>query len=408
MDFRQTELTNGLTVVAEINPNAASMAMGFFVRTGSRDEDESISGVSHFLEHMMFKGTDRRSAFDISRELDDLGASYNASTSEENTYYYAAALPEHQDRIADLFCDMLRPKLQSEDFDLEKNVILDEIARYEDLPHFKTFEKTLATFFRGHPLSNRVLGTNESIAALTLQQMREYFERRYSPGNMVLVAAGDLDFDRFVDQVTDRCSRWQPFDVGREFPAAPGRTDTVVMTDTKVVRQHIGVMSPAPSMQDDQRYVAHIAATIIGGSTNSRLFYALVDPAIADMASMSYDGMDAAGGFLSYLSCDPDRAGEVLKIFRRELKKFMDEGPTEIELTGARNQQAVSWTLGGEIPMGRLMRIGFNWMYLGEYVPMDVHVDRLLAVTSEQVLELVRRYDLLAGSTFALGPIEEL
>jgi len=408
MDFRQTTLDNGLVVLAEMNGDAASMAMGFFVRTGSRDETEDVAGVSHFLEHMMFKGTDARSAFDINRELDDLGATYNASTSEENTYYYAAALPEHQDRLVDLLSDMLRPKLAGEDFDLEKNVIIDEIARYEDLPHFKTFEKTLATYFRGHPLGNSVLGTNESIAALTLEQMREYFQRRYSPGNIVLVAAGKLDFDRFVDLVTDRCGHWQAFDVGRDLPPAPGLTDTVVTTDTNVVRQHIGVMSPAPSLQDDERYAAHVAATILGGSTNSRLFYALVDPAIADMASMAYDGMDGAGGFLSYLSCDPHRAAEVMEIFRGELKKFMEEGPTDNELTAAKNQQAASWTLGSEMPMGRLTRIGYGWLYRRKHVPLDDTIDRLLAVTGEQVLALVRACDLLAMSVFALGPIESL
>ena len=408
MDFRQTTLDNGLVVLAETNHDQASMAMGFFVRTGSRDETDDVAGVSHFLEHMMFKGTDKRSASDINRELDDLGATYNASTSEENTFYYAAALPEHQDVLVNLLSDMLRPALRREDFDLEKNVIIDEIARYEDLPHFKTFEKTLATYFRGHPLGRSVLGSNESVRALTLEQMREYFQRRYSPGNIVLVAAGRLDFDCFVDLVADRCGHWQAFDVGRDLPPAPGLADTVVMTDTNVVRQHIGVMSPAPSLQDDERYAAHVAATIIGGSTNSRLFYALVDPAIADMASMTYDGMDGVGGFLSYLSCDPHRAGEVMEIFRRELGKFMDAGPRDNELTAAKNQQAASWTLGSEMPMGRLVRIGFNWIYRREHVPLDETIDRLLAVTGEEVLALVRRCDLLAASVFALGPIEEL
>jgi len=408
MNFRQEKLANGLTIVAEINPDAASMGMGFFVRTGSRDEDASVAGVSHFLEHMVFKGTDTRGPLDINRELDNLGATYNASTSEENTFYYATVLPENQDRIVDLLCDILRPALRAEDFNMEKNVILDEIARYEDLPHFKTFEKTMATYFRDHPLGNSVLGTNESIGALTLEQMRGYFNRRYSPGNMVLAGAGNMDFDGFIEQVTEKCGSWQRFDVGRELSAAPGRTDTVVVTDTNTARQHIGAMSPAPSRQDEERYVAHIAATIIGGSTNSRLFYALVDPAIADMASMTFDGLDGTGAFLTYLSCDAERAGEVVDIFRRELKRFMDEGPTDNELIAARNQQAASATLRSEMPMGRLMRIGFDWTYVGKYIPVDEHVEKLLSVTKEQVLALVRRYDLLAMSMYALGPIEKL
>ncbi len=408
MDFRQTTLKNGLMILAELNGDAASMATGFFVRTGSRDETPEIAGVSHFLEHMMFKGTEKRSAFDINRELDDLGATYNASTSEENTFYYAAVLPEHQDELVDLLCDMLRPKLASEDFDMEKGVIIDEIARYEDLPHFKTFEKTMATYFHGHPLGNNVLGSNESIRGLKIEQMLEYFQQRYSPGNMVLVATGNLDFDRFVEMVTERCEHWQAFDVGRELLPAPGRTDTVVVADPNVVRQHIGVMSPAPSLQDDLRYAAQIAATIIGGGPNSRLFYALVDPAIADMASMAFDGMDGVGGFLSYLSCDPGKGQEVMDIFRAELKKFMDEGPTENEMTATKNQLATSYTLGCEMPMGRLMSLGINWPYIRRYMPIEESIEKLMAVTGEGVLQLVRDNDLLATVTYALGPTEEL
>ena len=150
MEFKQTQLDNGLTIIAETTASA-SMAAGFFVRTGSRDETPEIAGVSHFLEHMVFKGTERRSAFEVNLAFDEMGAMYNAFTSEENTVYFGAVLPEYQGRLLDLLCDIMRPALREEDFTVEKQVILDEIALYEDQPSFRVYDKLMSAFFEGHP-----------------------------------------------------------------------------------------------------------------------------------------------------------------------------------------------------------------------------------------------------------------
>ena len=152
LTFQKTTLDNGLTIIGEHNPEAQSFAAGYFVKTGSRDETQEVAGVSHFLEHMMFKGTPRRSPADINREFDELGANYNAYTSDERTVYYGAVLPERGPKLLDLLSDMMRPALRQEDFDLEKNVILEEIAMYEDRPSFKVFEEGNEHFYNGHPL----------------------------------------------------------------------------------------------------------------------------------------------------------------------------------------------------------------------------------------------------------------
>src|SRR5215212_6857364 len=183
-------LDNGLNLVGEYNDGAQSMAAGYFVRTGARDETGPISGCSHFLEHMMFKGTDRRSADDVNREFDEIGAQYNAFTSEENTVYYGAVLPEFQNRAIDLLTDMMRPALRDEDFNVEKNVILEEIALYQDRPNFTVMDEARTAFYGGHPLGNSVLGTAQSITALQRDQMHDYFNRRYSPNNLSLVLTG--------------------------------------------------------------------------------------------------------------------------------------------------------------------------------------------------------------------------
>ncbi|MEZ5949467.1 MAG: pitrilysin family protein [Planctomycetaceae bacterium] len=151
MKFEQMTLDNGLTLIGEINPNVQSMAFGFFVRTGSRDETPEVSGVSHFLEHMVFKGTARNSPMDVNRIFDEVGAQYNASTSEEITLFYASILPEYLPRTFELVADILYPSLRDDDFEMEKKVILEEIGMYEDMPAFSAYEKLMELHFQGHP-----------------------------------------------------------------------------------------------------------------------------------------------------------------------------------------------------------------------------------------------------------------
>jgi len=408
MEFRNTTLDNGLSIVCEENAAAASMAAGFFVRTGSRDELPELSGVSHFLEHMMFKGTELRTAFDVNREFDEMGANYNAFTSEENTVYYGSVLPEFQKRVLDLLGDMLRPALRPEDFDMEKNVILDEIARYEDMPHFRCYEQLMGAHFEGHPLGNRVLGTTDSIQTLKRDQMQVYFDRRYSPTNVTVVGTGHLDFDAFVDDVARMCSHWKPYDAPRDRPPAPRIAERIVVTDKKVTREHIGLMSPAPSWQDPERYAAQLAAAILGDTTGSRLYYALIEPAIADEAHTTYDPLDSAGGFVTFLSADAERAAEAVRVALAEFRAFVETGPTDAELTAAKNKIASAATLKGELPMGRLADVGLNWVYRGEYESLAEQIDLMLQVTSEEVADVIRRCDLTAATILALGPLESL
>jgi len=407
-EFKQTQLGNGLTVVAEVQPSAASMAAGFFVRTGSRDETRQISGVSHFLEHMMFKGTARRSARDVNREFDEMGARYNAFTSEENTVYFGAVVPEYQPRLLDLLGDILRPALRDEDFEMEKGVILDEIARYEDQPTYQVYEKLMGQFFAGHPLGNCVLGTSGSISALARDQMQDYFDRRYSPGNVTVVATGNLDFDALVEAVTADCSHWREFDVDRKLPSAPAPVGRTVRADGRMAREHMGLMSAAPSAQDEARYAAQLLAAIVGDVTGSRLYYALIEPAIADEAHMAYEPLDGAGAFLTFVSTEPRRAAEALGIVEKVLADFRSDGPTETELAAAKNKIASGATLKGEVPMGRLTSVGLGWVYRREYVPLEEQIERLFEVSVEEVAELARRLEIAAVSVLALGPLESL
>ena len=201
IEFRRTTLSNGLEIVAEVDADAHTAAAGFFVKAGARDEDPAVMGVSHFLEHMMFKGTASRTAADVDRDFDDIGAAHNAFTAGEMTAFWAHALPEHLPRAVEVLADILRPALRQEDFDDEKNVILEEIAMYDDQPFWIVYERALERFFRSHPLGHRVLGTRETVGAMRREQMQAYFDRRYSADNTTVALAGRIDFEDLTRQL---------------------------------------------------------------------------------------------------------------------------------------------------------------------------------------------------------------
>src|SRR6185503_1583711 len=256
MPFRHHTLDNGLEIVAETSPDAYSSAYGFFVRTGARDETAEISGVSHFLEHMVFKGSANRSAAEVNRDLDDLSASSNAYTSEEQTVYFATTLPDDQESIVELLADMMRPVLRQDNFATEKQVILEEIAKYDDQPPYGAHEKCMAAFFGDHPLGKSVLGTVNSVGGLTRSQMLAYFEQRYSPTNMVLAAAGNVDFDSLVLQAQNYCGRWDMFEAPRAISPAQPRADFQVIHKPLAVQEYVFQLSPAPAATDEDRYAA--------------------------------------------------------------------------------------------------------------------------------------------------------
>jgi len=386
--FHHHTLANGLTVLAEITPAAHTAAVGFFVRTGARDERPGVMGVSHFLEHMMFKGTDRRSADDVNREFDEMGADYNAFTSHEQTVYYAHVLPEMLLRAVDLFADMLRPSLREGDFDMEKKVILEEISMYDDRPSWRLQDTLLETYFRGHALAHRVLGTNGTVGAMTAAQMRDYFNQRYSPDNIVVAAAGRLDFDALVSGVESRTRHWTPTGTRRDHGSPPAMQRELTVEDERVKRHYLAMMWPGPSAQDDTRYTAKVLADVLGDADGSRLYWALIDPGHADEADLSFLPHDRTGAFLAYATCDPRKGEQVETILRDTLQTVADD-LTDEEVTRAKNKLATTATLSGERPRGRMMSVGSTWLYLGEYLPLAAEMDRIMAVTADDARALL-------------------
>src|SRR4051794_29218059 len=222
MRFHQTVLENGLQVIAELNDRAWSVASGFFVKAGSRDESPEVAGVSHFLEHMIFKGTPNRDALAVNRDFDRVGAKHNAQTSEEDTFYHVTCLPEYLPRSFDVLSDILRPSLREEDFDTEKKVIIEEIKMYQDNPMSVAYDAAKALHFGPHPLGQNILGTVESIEAMKVDAMRDYFARKYSPANIVLAFAGRTDWGRVVGLAGEHCGGWSGGETSRQAVAPRG------------------------------------------------------------------------------------------------------------------------------------------------------------------------------------------
>ena len=336
--FCKHTLPNGLEIVAECDGEAHSSAFGFFVKTGARDETDAISGVSHFLEHMMFKGTPTRSADDVNRQFDEMGAHYNAFTNEENTVFYAAVLPEYQHKSVELLADILRPSLREEDFNTEKQVILEEIKMYEDQPPFGADEKCRAAFFGPHPLGRSVLGTAKSITDLSVSAMRGYFDTRYSPGNIVLACAGRIDFPALVDTASKCCGHWQPITARRDLSAAAPHLSFQVLNKEIATQQYVMELTPGPSSEDDDRYAAKLLATIIGDDTGSRLYWELVDPGLAEQVTLSHCEYLGAGLMITYMSCEPHCAADNLQSILKVYRLAETKGLAEAELSQAKSK----------------------------------------------------------------------
>jgi predicted Zn-dependent peptidase len=407
--FHSQVLKNGLQIIGETSPSARSVAVGFFVRTGSRDETSDIAGVTHFLEHMVFKGTPRRTAFDVNRDFDRIGAHYNAFTSEENTVFYAAILPEYLGEAVDILADILRPSLREDDFEMEKNVIIEEIGMYEDQPMWSAYDHAKRIYFAEHPLGNTILGTPQSIRTLRRDQMHAYFERRYVAPNIMAVAAGRFDWDEFVAAVERRTAGWSAGPIGRHsIRETAGSGKFQVLTKDKVTQEHVILISPGPAADSPLRYAADTLALAMGDDSGSRLYWALVDPGLADSADSSFHDYEGTGSFYTSYSCEPGQAQEDLEIVCELLEDVQRKGISQEELDQAKSKIGSRVVRGSERPMGRMQAIGMSWTYLHQYRTVDEELRAFDAVSLKSIGEVLERYPLTHVTTLALGPLETL
>jgi predicted Zn-dependent peptidase len=409
VSFHQYTLKNGLQIVGEISPSARSVALGFFVRTGSRDEAPEVAGVSHFLEHMVFKGTPHRSAFDVNRDFDRIGADYNAFTSEENTVFHAAILPEYLPQAVDILSDILRPSLRDDDFDMEKKVIIEEIGMYEDQPMSTAFDQVRKLYFGPHPLGNTILGTKETVGGLTRQQMHDYFRRRYAATNVTVAAAGNYPWEQLVELIEKHCGGWEAAPVGREaVRETAGSGGFQVVCKEQVTQEHVIVMTPGPAANSPLRHAATTLALAVGDDSGSRLYWALVDPGLVDSADTGFQEYEGTGSFYTSFSCEPEQTQENLGIVCGVLGEVQRDGITAEELQQAKSKILSRLVRAGERPKGRMRALGTDWIYLHEYWTVDDEVRAYDAVTLDSIRAVLDRYPLDQATTLALGPLKKL
>lgn len=407
MEYRQQQLSNGLTILAECNDQAYFGAYGVFVRAGSRDESRDISGVSHFLEHMVFKGTAKRSAEQVNLELDELGSSSNARTGEESTIYHAAVLPEFQTHIVDLLADLMRPALRTDDFETEKKVIVEEIMMYQDQPPYGGHERIMQEFYDDHPLGQSVLGSAESVMGLTPEKMRAYFDRHYCPSNMAIIASGNVDFDKLVADTDRMCGAWPALPSTRNVvPARPSFGFSTLHKPNSSL-QYVMQLATGPTVDDDDRFAMRVLSTILGDDGGSRVFWDMVDTGLAESAGIGSYEYGGAGLVMSYFCSDPKEAQENIHRLHR-LQEEAQLGVTEKELHLAKQKIVSHILLASERTESRMFSVGGQWLNFQEFKSPAEIAGLYSQVTLEQVNAVARKYPLTRNRTLSIGPRADL
>ncbi|HUH07998.1 MAG TPA: pitrilysin family protein [Egibacteraceae bacterium] len=404
-------LDSGVRVVTEAVPGMRSVAVGFWVSCGSRDEREPVAGASHFLEHLLFKGTRRRTALEIAETIDAVGGEMNAFTSKEYTCFYARCLDRDVPLAVDVLADMIVGALiRARDVDAERDVVLEEIRMHRDAPDDLVHSVFSEALFRGHPLGREVLGSEDTITAMTRDQVNRYYRRQYVPANLVVAAAGNLDHAEVVRLVEEALAPLDRDGAGiapRRPPGAPGAASAVIRT-RPTEQAHIVLGAPGLARDDERRYAASVLNQALGGGMASRLFQEVRERRGLVYSVYSYHGMHAdSGAFAVYAGTAPRRAPEVLQVVRAELDKARSGGLGDAELARAKGNLTGSLVLGQEDTSSRMSRLGKALTTGSPLLTLDELIASVEAVTVDDVRAVAER---LLGGPFTLamvGPFPE-
>ncbi|CAM3295489.1 pitrilysin family protein [Deinococcus saxicola] len=401
-------LPNGLTLLLEADPGAQTVAAGYFVNTGARDEVPSEMGASHFLEHLMFKGSERLSAAVLNERLDDLGGQSNAFTGEEATVYHAACLPDQTGELLDTLTELMRPALRESDLEAERGVILEEIAMYADQPGIRVIDELRADYWGTHPLGHLILGTTGTVSDLSRDALAHNHRARYGAGRVTLALTGAFDPDTVLEWATPNLADWPAADAPTAGPPpTPVHPAHVrVIADPDLSRVQVAAEAPGLGVTHPLREAAGVLADLIGGE-NGALYWALLDTGLADSADLAHLEYRDAGAFEGGFSCDPERAQEVLNTFRTVLRGA-DALITDAAVRRAARKLAVSTLLRAETPQGRLFALGMDHMATGRAETTQELVDRYASVTAADVREVLKLCPLERLTVVALGPLETL
>ncbi|MEW6324778.1 MAG: pitrilysin family protein [Nitrospirota bacterium] len=406
--YRLGRLSNGLRVVAEPMPEARSVAVGVWCDVGSRHESADEAGLAHFLEHLCFKGTGRRSARQISEEIDRLGGELNAFTTRETTTFYASVLSEHLPHVIELLEDIVaHPALAPLDVVKERRVILEEIKMVDDNPEEVVHDLHARHVWGRHPLGRPVQGTAQSVGRLTRRQVAEFWRTYYQPHRMVVAVAGDFGWRSLLRSLERAFGRWRPKpSAERSAPAAPAVRGGFHFTRRPLTQLHCCLSAPGLSQSHPERYAGYLLNTILGGSVSSRLFQEVRERrGLVYTIYSSLHGFADTGMLSIYAACHPSAGAKVLKLVRRELDALAREAVGARELRQAKEQLRGTVLLGLEHPHSRMSRLARELLYLGDVVPTEDGLRAIAAVTPSQIRRLAARlFDPSSYSLTLLGP----
>lgn len=404
MHYDLTTLANGLRIITEEMPSLRSVALGCWLDTGSRDENQNEAGVSHFLEHLLFKGSEKLSARQVSDTFDAIGAESNAFTSKEYTCFWARLLDQDLDTGLDVLSEIIqRPAFRPHEIDAERQVVIEEINMYEDDPNDVTFENFTRAVFADHALEEPVLGSRESIRAMTRDDIDGYWKRRYGAGSMVVAAAGSVDHEKFVELVSERFGNWSGDAVDHDLaPADVSPRVNVTRRDTE--QAHIVLGGSGINRTDERRWALEVLNHVMGSGMSSRLFRE-----VREERGLAYSiyGFKLAyadnGAWGVYVGTTPSQTDTALGIIRAELAKAVEEGITLEELERAKGSMRGGLALALEDGNSRMIRLGRDELAGMEHLSVDERLAKLDAVGLDEVRSVAA--DLYGAETRMIGAV---
>ncbi len=387
--IRKTILDNGVRIITEVVDGVYSASIGIWVDVGSRDENELNNGVSHCLEHMLFKGTKKRTAKEIAQEIEDVGGSLGAATGKENTCFYGRVMGNELPVAIDLLVDMLvHARLTRKDLDMERQVILEEIKMYEDDPEDVTHETLVEKIWPGHALSRPITGTAKTVSSITAEMLKEHVASVYRPENLVVSIAGKFDEEAALEQLTHglgRLTRGQ----GKQEIGAPTIKPFTLMKDKDIEQAHTVIATQGVSITDPRRYALAILDLCLGGNMSSRLFQEVREKhGLVYNINTFRESHSAAGLFGVYAGSSPKHVPKVIELTLEEFKQIKSDGLTEQETNRARTQLKAELLLGLESMRYRTSRNAYGELYYGREVDVEEICRDIDAVTSADIKDL--------------------
>ena len=392
-NLRRTVLPNGLIVLTERMEHLRSVAMGVWVKSGSRCEAADINGISHFVEHMLFKGTRSRSALSIAREMDSIGGNLDAFTGKETICFNVKSLADHVPIALDVLADLvLNPTFASTEIERERGVILEEIKIDEDNPDVLVHELFTQNFWKDHPLGKPILGTTKTVGRLDQEKLFDYHGGRFRGGNMVFSAAGNLEHDQFVDAVAQKFASLSPGEANQQLQT-PQASARILLQNKKSLEQvQLCMGVPSPPITDDNRYATLILNTVLGGGMSSRLFQTVREE--RGLAYAIYSDLSPysdTGSLCVYAGTSAGKALEVIDLVLGEFRNLKEVPLGAEELTRAKDQLKGNILMGLESSNSRMANLARQEMYFHQFFTAEEVIARIDAVAAEQVQEMARR-----------------